>query len=112
VKDGKCKRSYTDSFKNRSIKSVFNVCAVIVRFSYPTPGYNTSYTQSVDIYPSQGIYRGIGAAVVGLFRNYVLLNSPHLLRFYALTCKLKTEQDTAAVAISSQLCLFPCPLPL
>ena len=43
------------------------VCAVIVHFSCPTVGYNTSYTQSVDTNPTQEIYRGIGAAVVDLF---------------------------------------------
>jgi len=56
-----------NSFKDRSIKSGFKVCAVIVRFCCPTLGYNTSYTQSVDKNPSQGIYGGIGAAVVDIF---------------------------------------------
>jgi hypothetical protein len=54
---------YTNSFKDRSTESVFKVCAVTVRFSCPTVGYNTSYTQSVDMNPSQGIYGGIGAAL-------------------------------------------------
>jgi hypothetical protein len=58
---------YTNSFKDRSIKLVFKVCAVIACFSCPTLGYNTSTTQSVDMNPSQGINGGIEAAVVDLF---------------------------------------------
>ena len=36
--------------------------------------------------------------------NYILLNCPHLLRSYPQTCKLKIDQGTIAVTISSQLC--------
>jgi len=54
---------------------------------------------------------GFNSGFKGLI-NYMLLNSPHLSRSYAQTCKLKIDQETTTVTISSQLCLFPYLFPL